>query len=169
LRSFATYAILARVSLTERVMKELYMELESRSEEDVRPISRQDEMELEPPPSADLPESESQLFDLYEKIVREHPGSRDAEIFERIHEWTFSDFAKPAHIFAQITKAELDSWQNRNRINLSAGHIRPEHIDIERGHAWGQIRMTSHANRIHSMIGPPSADEVKLSWKKTHH
>jgi hypothetical protein len=143
------------------------MKIESHPVEDVRLISSQEQVEPEPEPSADLPET--QLFDLYEKIVKEHPGSRDAEIFERIHEWTFSDFTKPAHEFAQITKSELDSWQKRNRINLSAGHIRPEHIDIERGHAWGQIRMTSHANRIHSMIGPPSADEVKLSWKKSHH
>jgi len=142
------------------------MKTDSQPVEDARQLARQDRLPMEPPSSADLPEA--QLFDLYEKIVREHPGSRDAEIFERIHEWTFSNFTKPAHEFAQITKAELDSWQERNRINLSAGHIRPEHIDIERGHAWGQIRMTSHVNRIHSMIGPPSADEVMLSWKKTN-
>jgi hypothetical protein len=143
------------------------MDLSIQTEEDVRPIAGQEQLDLEPLPAVDLPEAE--LFDLYEKIVREHPGSRDAEIFERIHEWTFSDFTKPAHIFANVSKTELDSWQKRNRINLSAGHIRPEHIDLERGYAWGQIRMTSHANRIHSMIGPPSADEVKVNWKWTHH
>ncbi len=110
---------------------------------------------------------ETQLFDLYEKIVKEHPGSRDAEIFERIHEWTFSDFALPAHEFAQISKVELVSWQKRNRINLSAGHIRPEHIDIERGHAWGQMRMTNAVNRMHHvMVGPPSVEEIKLSWSR---
>jgi len=125
-----------------------------------QPIRLEDQIEVDPPQTVE--QLEAQLFDLYDKIVREHPGSRDAEIFERIHEWTFSDFTQPAHIFANVTKAELDAWQKRNRINLSAGHIRPERIDLERGHAWGQIRMTSHANRIHSMIGPPSADEVKL-------
>ena len=143
------------------------MNLKPQPVEDTVQSPRLDQVELETPLSADLPEA--QLFDLYEKIVREHPGSRDAEIFERIHEWTFSDFTKPAHEFAQVSKAELDSWQKRNRINLSAGHIRPEHIDLERGYAWGQIRMTSHANRIHSMIGPPSAAEVKVNYKWTHH
>ena len=138
------------------------MKTESQPVKDMRQTARLEQMEPEPLPAADLPET--QLFDLYEQIAREHPGTRDAEIFERIHEWTFSDFSKPAHVFAKITKAELQEWQKRNRINLSAGHIRPEHIDIERGHAWGQIRMTSHANRIHSMIGPPSADEVRMSW-----
>ena len=143
------------------------MDLISQPAEETPVLQLQEQVPLETSPT--VVETEAQLLDLYEKIVREHPGSRDAEIFERIHEWTFSDFTKPAHEFAKVTKAELDAWQKRNRINLSAGHIRPEHIDLERGYAWGQIRMTSHANRIHSMIGPPSADEVRVNWKWTHH
>jgi len=110
--------------------------------------------------------SNTELFDLYEEVVQRRSGTRDAEIFEKIRQWTFSDFTLPAHEFAGITLTELLAWQKRNRINLSAGHIRPEHIDLERGHHWGQIRMASAANRLHSTIGPPSADEVKLAWSK---
>jgi len=113
------------------------MDLPSQSAEDTLPLRLDDQLEMEHPQTVEL--AEAQLFDLYEKIVREHPGSRDAEIFERIHEWTFSDFTHPAHVFAKITKPELDAWQKRNRINLSAGHIRPEHIDLERGYAWARF------------------------------
>ena len=117
--------------------------------------------EAEPTETVDtsLP-SESELFDLYEKIAEARPGSRDAEIFEKIHEWVFSDHSLSPHKFAGITKAELDAWQKRNRINLSGGHIRPSAIDLARGYAWGQIRMTAHVNRLHSEVGPPSAAEL---------
>ncbi len=108
--------------------------------------------------------SDTALFDLYEKVVEAQPGSLDAEIFEKIREWTFSDFTRPAHVFAGISKGELDSWQKRNRINLSAGQIRPDPIDLHRGYAWGQIRMSNHVNRFHSDRPPPSASEIKQSW-----
>jgi hypothetical protein len=49
----------------------------------------------------------------------------------------------------------------RHRINLSAGHIRPARIDLDRGYVWGQIRMTASVNRLHSVVGPPSAEEVR--------
>ena len=115
--------------------------------------------------------SEELLFDLYEQVAETRFGPRDAEIFEKIHQWGFSDFSRPAHEFAGISKADLDAWQKRNRINLSAGHIRPEHIDLHRGYAWGHIRLAGHVNRQHGhhheFIGPPSAEEVILSWSKT--
>ncbi|MCE0522230.1 MAG: hypothetical protein LV480_04895 [Methylacidiphilales bacterium] len=124
-----------------------------------------------PPEPAETikPDSEtsaSELFDLYERIVETRPGTRDAEIFEKIREWTFSDFTLEAHEFAGVTEAELVAWARRNRINLSAGHIRPDPIDIERGHAWGHIRRAAAANRLHSQDGPPSAHEVRLSRSK---
>jgi hypothetical protein len=103
---------------------------------------------------------EKELFDLYERIVETRPGTRDAEIFEKIREWTFSDFAIPAHVAAGISERELKAWAVRNRINLSAGHIRPASIDIDRGHAWGHIRRFNHINGIHAHIGPPSAGEL---------
>jgi hypothetical protein len=105
--------------------------------------------------------SESDLFNLYEKIAESRPGTRDAEIFEKIHEWAFSDFSIPPHQFAGITKGELAAWQTRHRINLSAGHIRPEPIDLDRGYAWGHMRRVAHVNGIHSHVGPPSAAEVR--------
>jgi hypothetical protein len=108
--------------------------------------------------SADLTETE--LFHLYAKIAQARPGTRDAEIFEKIHEWSFSDFARPAHDFAGITKAELTAWQTRHRINLSSGHIRPAHIDLARGHAWGTTRRNDHANGRHTQYGPPSREEL---------
>jgi len=109
------------------------------------------------PPDA----SEAELFELYEKIAEARPGTRDAEIFEKLHEWSFSDFSLPPHEFAGITKEELTAWQMRHRINLSAGHIRPARIDLDRGYVWGQIRMTASVNRLHSVVGPPSAEEVR--------
>jgi hypothetical protein len=118
---------------------------------------------VEPSPQAADP-SANELFDLYERLVQTQPGTRDAEIFEKIREWTFSDFTRPAYEFAGVTREELASWQKRNRINLSAGHIRPEHIDLQRGYAWGQIRIAAAANRFHGTMGPPSADEIKRSW-----
>ncbi len=108
------------------------------------------------------PETSNELFDLYEKVVEAHPGSRDAEIFEKIRQWTFSDFSVPAHEFAGISKSELDAWQTRNRINLSAGQIRPDPIDLQRGYAWGHMRLAAAANRLHSDRPPPSALEVSL-------
>ena len=121
---------------------------------------------IEPPPPLPDP-SATALFDLYEEVVEHRFGVRDAEIFEKIHQWGFSDFTLPAHEFADISKTELDAWQKRNRINLSAGRIRPEHIDLHRGYAWGHIRMATAVNRLHTTIGPPSAEEIKLDWSKT--
>jgi hypothetical protein len=106
--------------------------------------------------------SAAALFDLYEKIAEAQPGSRDAEIFEKIREWTFSDFSKPPHDFAGISKAELEAWQQRHRINLSSGRIRPDPVDIQRGHAWGHIRLAARANSLHGEFGPPSAEELIL-------
>jgi hypothetical protein len=118
-------------------------------------------VEIEPTSVIDNP---SALFDLYEKVVEARPGTRDAEIFEKIREWTFSDFSHPAHEFAGVSKSELDAWQTRHRINLSSGHIRPDPIDLQRGYAWGHMRMSASANRLHSDRPPPSANEVKLAW-----
>jgi hypothetical protein len=122
------------------------------------------------PQAAPVPEPERKpgepsaaaLFDLYEKIAEAQPGSCDAEIFEKIREWTFSDFSKPPHEFAGISKPELEAWQHRHRINLSSGRIRPDPVDIQRGHAWGQIRLAARANSLHGEFGPPSAEELIL-------
>jgi len=113
-----------------------------------------------PEPEVRSESEEKELFDLYERIVETRPGTRDAEIFEKIREWTFSDFSVPAHVAAGISEAEFKAWATRNRINLSAGHIRPANIDIDRGHAWGHIRRFNHINGIHAHIGPPSAGEL---------
>jgi hypothetical protein len=104
--------------------------------------------------------TETDLFHLYEKIAESRPGTNDAEIFEKLHEWSFSDFSIPPHEFVGVSATELKAWQKRHRINLSSGHIRPAHIDLARGHAWGQIRRELHVNNIHSYIGPPSAEEL---------
>jgi hypothetical protein len=104
--------------------------------------------------------SEEELFELYEKIAETRPGSRDAEIFAKIRDWTFSDFSLAPHEAAGISEEELEAWAERNRINLSAGHIRPDSIDIDRGHAWGHIRRFNHINGIHAHVGPPSAGEL---------
>jgi hypothetical protein len=123
---------------------------------DRMPVADADQPEKK---EASLP-SEADLFDLYEEIVQNRPGTRDAEIFEKIHEWSFSNFSLPPHEFAGITAAELKAWQARHRINLSSGHIRPAHIDLARGHAWGQIRRDDHANGRHTQYGPPSVEEI---------
>jgi hypothetical protein len=104
--------------------------------------------------------AEDRLFDLYEKIAETRPGTRDAEIFAKIREWTFSDFSLEPHEVAGISEEELFAWQVRHRINLSAGHIRPGAVDLDRGHAWGHIRRANHINGIHAHIGPPSAGEL---------
>ena len=109
------------------------------------------------------PTSANDLLHLYEHVVETRPGSRDAEIFEKIRQWTFSDFSSSAYEFAGISKSELDAWQNRNRINLSAGQIRPDPIDLQRGYAWGQMRMAAAVNRLHSDRPPPSALEIQVS------
>ena len=62
----------------------------------------------EPPPVTDP--SANELFDLYERLVQTQPGTRDAEIFEKIREWTFSDFTRPAYEFAGVSREELASW-----------------------------------------------------------
>jgi len=110
-------------------------------------------------PSENL-ESGAELFDLYEKIAESRPGTRDAEIFEKLHEWSFSDFSLPPYEFVGITRDELIAWQMRHRINLSSGHIRPAHIDLARGHAWGTIRRNDHVNGRHTQYGPPSREEL---------
>jgi hypothetical protein len=122
------------------------------------PVTGQNPVEQIAPTTAD------HLFHLYEKVLETRPGSRDAEIFEKIREWTFSDFSNTAYEFAGISKSELDAWQTRHRINLSAGQIRPDPIDLQRGYAWGQMRMAAAANRLHSDRPPPSALEVTQSW-----
>lgn len=104
--------------------------------------------------------SEEQLFEIYERIAETRPGTRDAEIFAKIREWVYSDFGMEPHEAAGISEDELDAWAERNRINLSAGHIRPDSVDMERGHAWGHIRRFNHINNIHAYIGPPSAGEL---------
>ena len=104
--------------------------------------------------------SEEELLAIYEKIAETRPGTRDAEIFAKIREWIYSDFALDPHEVAGISEEELEAWQERNRINLSAGHIRPAAVDMERGHAWGHIRRFNHINGIHAYIGPPSAGEL---------
>jgi hypothetical protein len=108
------------------------------------------------------PSSAKDILHLYEHVVETRPGSRDAEIFEKIRQWTFSDFSSSAYEFAGITKSELEAWQSRNRINLSAGQIRPDPIDLQRGYAWGQMRMSAHCNHLRSDRPPPSALEVQL-------
>jgi hypothetical protein len=106
--------------------------------------------------------SPTDLFDLYERIAETRTGTRDAEIFEKIREWTFSDFSQPPHEFAGIPQQELWAWQKRHRINLSSGRIRPDPVDIQRGHAWGHIRLAARANSLHGEFGPPSAEELIL-------
>jgi hypothetical protein len=114
--------------------------------------------------SVDEP-TETDLFHLYEKIAQARPGTKDAEIFEKLHEWSFSDFSIPPHEFVGVSAGELKAWQKRHRINLSSGHIRPAHVDLARGHAWGQIRRDLHVNKIHAYIGPPSAEELEhMIW-----
>jgi hypothetical protein len=114
--------------------------------------------DVAPPVKTTAPASD--LFNLYERVVETQPGTRDAAIFEKIRQWTFSDFSMPAYAFAGISKAELDAWQQRNRINLSAGQIRPDPIDLQRGYAWGQMRMLAHVNHLHSDRPPPSVSEL---------
>ncbi len=121
---------------------------------------------VETPSASPVDPSAQEMLGIYERVAKARPGTRDAEIFEKIRQWTFSDFSLPAHQFAGITREELHAWQKRNRINLSAGHIRPDPIDLQRGYAWGQIRMAAASNRLHSVVGPPSANEIKLSWSK---
>lgn len=105
--------------------------------------------------------SQADLFNLYDQIAHtEKTGTRDAQIFEAIREWTFSDFTIPPCKFAGITAAELKAWQKRYRINLSAGHIRPANIDLLRGNEWGTVRRGDHVNGRHTLYGPPSREEV---------
>ena len=102
------------------------------------------------------------LFEIYEHIVEAPSGIRDAQIFSKIREWTFSNFRLSAHEFAGITRAELQAWQKRHRVNLSAGTIRPDPIDIQRGHAWSHVRHITHVNRLPITHGPPAAHELDL-------
>jgi hypothetical protein len=141
------------------------MRMESKSEPvshgSVGETNRVSEPELIPLPVVEEGDpSEAELFHLYENIAESRTGTRDSEIFEKIHEWSFSDFSRPPHDFAGISKAELTAWQKRHRINLSSGHIRPAHIDLARGHAWGTIRRDDHANGRHTQYGPPSREEL---------
>ena len=116
----------------------------------------------EVPPTAITPEpTQADLFNLYDRIAHtEKTGARDAQIFEAIREWTFSDFSLPPHEFVGITRDELTAWQMRHRINLSSGHIRPAHIDLLRGNEWGTVRRGDHVNGRHTLYGPPSREEV---------
>jgi hypothetical protein len=120
--------------------------------------------ELEAAPSSPESSAQTALFNLYEQVVEKHLGRRDAEIFEKIHQWGYSDFTRPAHEFAGITKSELHAWQKRNGINLSAGRIRPKPIDLARGYAWGHARLGFYVNGLHTSHGPPSADEIEHAW-----
>jgi hypothetical protein len=104
--------------------------------------------------------TDAELFSLYEKIAKSRPGTRDAQIFEAVREWTFSDFSVPPCKFAGISSEEMAAWQKRHRINLSSGHIRPAHIDLARGHAWGTVRREDHVNGRHTKYGPPSREEL---------
>jgi hypothetical protein len=105
--------------------------------------------------------TQSDLLDLYDRIAHtKKTGTRDAQIFEAIREWTFSDFSVPPCKFAGVSAAELKAWQKRYSINLSAGHIRPAHIDIARGFAWGTVRRGDHVNGRHTLYGPPSREEM---------
>jgi len=113
-----------------------------------------------PAPEVRTQGEETDLYALYERIAETRPGTRDAEIFAKIREWSFSDFSLAPHEAAGISEHELNAWARRHRINLSAGHIRPDDIDIDRGHAWGHIRRFNHINGIHAHIGPPSAGEL---------
>jgi hypothetical protein len=99
--------------------------------------------------------SDSALFDIYEHVVESHSGARDAQIFQKIREWCFSDFSLQPYDFAGVTKAEFDSWQKRHRINLSAGRILPDPRELQRGYAWGHIRTAAHVNHLRSENGPP--------------
>jgi hypothetical protein len=99
--------------------------------------------------------SDSALFDIYQQLVESHSGPRDAQIFQKIREWCFSDFSLLPHEFAGVTKAEFNSWQTRHRINLSAGRILPDPRELQRGYAWGHIRIAASANHLRSETPPP--------------
>jgi len=128
------------------------------------PVPTEETLFSDPAPSGEIHDpTANQLFDLYEHVLESRAGSRDAEIFEKIRQWTFSDSNKAPHEFAGISKPELDSWQKRNRINLSAGQIRPDPIDLQRGYAWGHMRLAAAANRLHTDGPPPSASEIRMA------
>ncbi len=99
--------------------------------------------------------SDSALFDIYQQMVESRAGQRDAQIFQKVREWCFSDFSLQPHEFAGVTKAEFDSWQSRHRINLSAGRILPDPRELQRGYAWGHIRIAAAANHLRSETPPP--------------
>jgi hypothetical protein len=105
------------------------------------------------PPAPDA--SDSALFDIYQQMVENRSGTRDAQIFQKIREWCFSDFSLLPYQFAGVTKAEFDSWLSRYRINLSAGRILPDPRELQRGYAWGHIRIAAHVNHLRSENGPP--------------
>ena len=99
--------------------------------------------------------SDSALFDIYQQMVETHSGARDAQIFQKVREWCFSNFSLLPHEFAGVAKAEFDAWQSRHRINLSAGRILPDPRELQRGYAWGHIRIAASANHLRSETPPP--------------
>jgi|HubBroStandDraft_1064217.scaffolds.fasta_scaffold81943_2 hypothetical protein len=99
--------------------------------------------------------SDSALFDIYRQVIESRSGARDAEIFQKIREWCFSDFSLLPHEFAGVTEAEFKAWQLRHHINLSAGSIQPDPRELQRGYAWGHIRSAAAANHLRSEAPPP--------------
>ncbi len=102
-----------------------------------------------------LDASDSALFDIYREMVESRSGARDAHVFQKIREWCFSDFSLQPYEFAGVTKTEFDAWQARHRINLSAGRILPDPRELQRGYAWGHIRIAASANHLRSETPPP--------------
>jgi len=102
-----------------------------------------------------LDASDSALFDIYQHMVESQSGARDAQIFQKIREWCFSDFSFSPHEFAGVTKVEFDAWQSRHRINLSGGRILPDPRDLQRGYAWSHLRIAASVNHLRSESPPP--------------
>jgi len=102
-----------------------------------------------------LDASDSALFDIYQQMIKSRSGARDAEIFQKIREWCFSDFSLLPHEFAGVTETEFKAWQLRHHINLSAGHIQPDPHEVQRGYAWGHLRSAASANHLRSEAPPP--------------
>ncbi|MCE0497711.1 MAG: hypothetical protein LV481_07180 [Methylacidiphilales bacterium] len=122
-----------------------------------RSLTPAEEPRLAPAQKIPLPPSigDSSLFEVYEHIVESRSGARDAQIFQKIREWCFSDFSLQPHEFAGVTKTEFDRWQSRHRINLSAGRILPDPHELQRGYAWGHIRIAASVNHLRSETPPP--------------
>ena len=100
--------------------------------------------------------SDSALFDIYQKMVESRAGALDARIFQKLREWYFSDFSLQPHEFAGVSKAEFDAWPRRHRINLSGGCILTDPVDLQRGYAWGHLRIVASVNYLRSEAPPPN-------------